>query len=114
MSATASILKADHDVSSVQGAANRGTLFTDSDEGIVANGPRSADAPTLGSTLILFVIQAVLSSVFIFVAAVSGLITASCSGRDCNFPLIEFSGIQEPLNEKQVVRGLPPTSAWDK
>ena len=51
---------------------------------------------------------------FIFVAAVSGLITASCSGRDCNFPLIEFSGIQELLNEKQAARGLPPTSAWDK
>ncbi len=91
-----------------------GTLFNDSDQGIVANGPRSADSPTLGSTLNLFVIQAVLSGVFIFVAAVSGLITDSCSGRDCNFPLIKFSGIQELLNEKQAARGLPPTSAWDK
>lgn len=69
-----------------------GTLFNDSYEGIGADGPRSADAPTLGSTLVLFVIQAVLSGILIFVAAVSGLITDSCSGRDCNFPLIEFSG----------------------
>ncbi len=69
-----------------------GTLFTDSYEGIGASGPRSADAPTLGSTLVLLVIQAVLSGVFIFVAVVSALITDSCSGRDCNFPLIEFSG----------------------
>ena len=69
-----------------------GTLFTDHYDGIGASGPRSADAPTLGSTLILFVIQAVLSAVFMFAATVSGLITDSCSGRNCNFPLIEFSG----------------------
>jgi hypothetical protein len=69
-----------------------GTLFDDSYEGIGAAQPRNPDAPSLAVTLVLFIIQIILSSLFVFLAAVSGLITDSCGGRDCNFSLIEFSG----------------------
>jgi hypothetical protein len=68
-----------------------GMLFNESYGGIGADLPRTPDAPPLGGTFVLFVVQVLLAGGLVFVAAVSAMITESCGSRDYRFALIEFS-----------------------
>lgn len=74
-----------------------GTLFTDSYDGIGAEGRSGPGSPPLAVTLALFGLQILVSGYFIFAAALSGFIVDSCGERNCNFPLIEFAGWTAPL-----------------